>query len=152
MHMSVKNRNEIILRKRPGQPESTEVMSPTKTWCVLENLKHFLLLLQLTEGRIGDMIVEFAVASDFSEKQSHSRNADHGQRGHRIFDFSPYLILQITISNIFLICNKINKNEEKKWNQCGEFLLLTLMGKIIKAHFKQSSLGAKKTKIYLTQP
>lgn len=59
------------------------------------------------------MIVEFAVASDFSEKQSHSGNADHGQRGHRIFDFSPYLILQITISNIFLICNKINKNEKK---------------------------------------
>lgn len=101
MHMSVKNRNEIMLRKRPGQPESTEVMSLTKTWCVLENLKHFLLLLQLTEGRIGNMIVEFTVSSDFSEKQSHSGNADHGQRGHRIFDFSPYLILQITISNIF---------------------------------------------------
>lgn len=92
--MSVKNRNEIILRKRPGQPESTEVMSPTKTWCVLENLKHFLLLLQLTEGRIGDIVVEFAVSSDFSEKQGHGGNADPGQRGHRIFDFSPYLILQ----------------------------------------------------------
>lgn len=42
--------------------------------------------------------------------------------------------------------------KKKKWNQCGEFLLLTLMDKIIKAHFKQSSLGAKKTKINLTQP
>lgn len=47
-----------------------------------------------TQRRITDIVVQFAVSSNFSEKQGHCGNADPGKRGHRIFDLPLNLILR----------------------------------------------------------
>lgn len=94
MHMSVKNRKEIMLRKRPGQPEGTEGGWHQE----LMNSRFFrnVVVSQLTQRGVADVVVQLAVSSDFSEEQGHRGNADPGQRGHRIFDFSQNLILRET--------------------------------------------------------
>lgn len=51
---------------------------------------------QLTQRRLIDTVVQFAVSSNFSEEQGHCGDADHGQRGHRIFDLPLNLILRRT--------------------------------------------------------
>lgn len=49
-----------------------------------------------TQRGVTDAVIQLAVSSNFSEEQGHCGNTDPGQRGHRIFDFSPYLILPCT--------------------------------------------------------
>lgn len=60
---------------------------------IIEQLKAGEDVLQLTEWGIVNAVIQFAVSSDFSEKQCHCGNADPGKRGHRIFDLSLNLIL-----------------------------------------------------------
>lgn len=95
--MSVKSRKEIILRKRPVQPVSTRHHENGE---VLDHKAHNNVTghLQpgedvLTQRRFVDAVVQLAVSSNFGEKQSHCGDADPGQRGHRIFDLPPNLIL-----------------------------------------------------------
>lgn len=51
-------------------------------------------ILELTQWRFTNIIIQFAVSSNLSEKQSHRRNADPGKRGHCIFDLPLNLILK----------------------------------------------------------
>lgn len=61
---------------------------------ITEQMKAAEVILQLTQRRITDIVVQFAVSSNFSEKQGHCGNADPGKRGHRIFDLPLNLILR----------------------------------------------------------
>lgn len=77
----------------------------------VSDTQHFKKLpLQLTQRRVRDAVVQFAVPSDLREKQSHSGNADPGKWGHRISDFSPHLILKEEKIKKGMYC----KNEEEK--------------------------------------
>lgn len=47
-----------------------------------------------TQWTFVDAVVQFAVSSNFSEKQGHRGNADPGQGRQRVFDLPPNLILR----------------------------------------------------------
>lgn len=120
MHMSVKNRKETTLTKIPAQPERERTHTHT--------LSHHLTLPEpvarppdgvaarrLTQRTVGDVVVQFAVASDFGEEQRHRGDADPRQRRHGVPDLPPNLILKRVKqgnSNIRLRCQS-DRNQMK---------------------------------------
>ncbi len=113
--MSVKNRKEIMLKKSPGQPENRQTMLTVLRSRFQPETRRLQKpgedILSRTQCRVVNVVVQFAVSTNFSEKQGHCGNADPRKRRHCIFDLPLSLILcKKKYKYAFKITDQINKN------------------------------------------